>query len=400
MDVAVCFVVAVLARRIQQLSARYRHRYKLTSDQLAAPSASAWSVIRNRGLDSGYIIVTTLTVQAFNALYHSVYPAPAAVSVSGGRPTRLRRYDYFAMTLFYLHSVTNYHHIAMIFGCPPSTCHRQVSRTILLLSSALPSIPDAAIIWPDLATIRVYHNVIAAAVRRRRGRVDLIDGAVFGFLDGCNLPIERHVDLAMQHKFYNPYKQGEVVGNLFVWGPDGCIIHAYYNAPGVIHDSVLAYDSYELMESVPAPYALVADHAFQSSGVRIICTSTAQASSRDCGEQERSRQVASLRVAAEWGNSALQLAYMRLTIPLPANADYRYAILRCCLHLHNYRTRTVEINQIRTVYRSDWCGNWRHTRQQPSSQERYVERQRVRYEERQQRQQQQQQSRQQRNQQP
>mmetsp|Transcript_38526 Transcript_38526/g.83459 ORF Transcript_38526/g.83459 Transcript_38526/m.83459 type:complete len:107 (-) Transcript_38526:42-362(-) len=68
--------------------------------------------------------------------------------------------------------------------------------------------------------------------------------------------------------------------------------------------------------------------------------------------------VVSIRQTAEWGMKELQASFRRLTVKLPADARERRFMLETCIRLYNRRTRTVGVNQIRTVYKEVFEDNF------------------------------------------
>lgn len=66
----------------------------------------------------------------------------------------------------------------------------------------------------------------------------------------------------------------------------------------------------------------------------------------------RERAMPSERQSAEWGVRAMKGPFKRLTVPLPPDARERKRVISTCVHLYNFRTRLVGLNQIRTVYAS------------------------------------------------
>ena len=77
---------------------------------------------------------------------------------------------------------------------------------------------------------------------------------------------------------------------------------------------------------------------------------------RDCNNIIAfNHQLLSYRQTAEWGNCAIQGAFRRLCIPLPANdPGPRSELIEICLRLHNVRARLVGLNQIQSVYMPLW----------------------------------------------
>ncbi len=65
------------------------------------------------------------------------------------------------------------------------------------------------------------------------------------------------------------------------------------------------------------------------------------------------RLALSICQSAEWGMGALQQMCCSLRHRLSANAKVRRQLLDLCVSYYNYRTWTVGLNQIRTVYYPD-----------------------------------------------
>ncbi len=62
------------------------------------------------------------------------------------------------------------------------------------------------------------------------------------------------------------------------------------------------------------------------------------------------RLALSIRQAAEWGMGSIQKCCGRLRHRLSSKSAQRRELLELCTHYYNCRTRTVGLNQIRTVY--------------------------------------------------
>lgn len=54
--------------------------------------------------------------------------------------------------------------------------------------------------------------------------------------------------------------------------------------------------------------------------------------------------------SAEWGVSAVNGTFGRLKLPLSPDTKKRKRLLQICLHLFNFRTCYMSLNQIRTTY--------------------------------------------------
>ena len=377
---AVCALALVYAERLRRDLHKIKAGHKLQKIDLNPPDISAWRRVREGGNNRGYIIYTTFTKDAFDRLYELAYPpVPESDIVNrGGRPTLLSKYDYLAMTLYWLHSANDLNTVASLFCCPPSTCSRWIRNTLMLLARKLPHAEESKIAWPSEEQCREYAVKVLDYMKRKRNTGQYVAGLPIGFMDGCNLPVGRHGTLVVADKFYARWKARDTVSNLFVWGPDGTILHAHYNAPGAVHDSSIATNAYRLLKTLPRPYIILADCAFARTEGRVVTTQAMELVSRSRRRRERNKQIASLRVAAEWGNAQLQGAWARLTQPLPTKEQHRKRIIGVCLHLNNYRARVDNISQIRTVYDPDWVGNWRRGQHVASNMEQYIEAMRLR----------------------
>ena len=369
-----CAVLLLYVLHLRREMYKIRPSYKLLKDDLNTPAESAWRRVRDLDSDRGYVIYTTFTRAAFDKLYREVYPSDYLL----GRPPVLPHRDYLAMTLFYLHSVSSLNIIASLFNCSLSTCSRQIRATLERLENGLKSVPEARIEWPSPTQCEDYALLILHNMNRKGNQGCYVPGWPIGFMDGCNFPVLRHHDHRIADRYYATWKRKHTVSNLLVWAPDGTIIHAYWNAPGATPDSTIASRAYELMHTLPPQYTLLADCAFARQGGRIVTTQAKELLSNSQWMRDRNKEIASQRVAAEWGNAGLLGAWLRLTRALPTNDQHRRRIIGVCLSLHNFRARVDNISQILTVYDQRWCGNWRRGTSGFSNAERYIESVRLR----------------------
>lgn len=66
------------------------------------------------------------------------------------------------------------------------------------------------------------------------------------------------------------------------------------------------------------------------------------------------RKVNALR-ATEWGvcHAGVKGPFVRLKSKLPEVVHSRYSVIALCTHTFNFRTRFVDFDQLRTVYRDE-----------------------------------------------
>ncbi|KAI0054335.1 hypothetical protein BV25DRAFT_1817190, partial [Artomyces pyxidatus] len=240
----------------------------------------------------------------------------------------------------------------------PTTVSRYVTFGLDILIETLRNMPETNINWPeDDSEFEELTTLVVARHSRLWG--------AFATVDGLNLPVQTSDDLDIENATYNGWMSDHFVSSVLVFSPKGIIIAASINAPGSWHDSRVARPIYDkLRTSTPPGFYLVADTAFPRGTQQIEerIKAPLKAGQRLHGTQaeiaERSafdREVLSYRQTAEWGMRALQGSFGRLRIPLEINHVERCGnLLETCLRLHNLRTITVGINQIRTVYMKHW----------------------------------------------
>ena len=225
---------------------------------------------------------------------------------------------------------------------------------MFLFDTHLKSLPRAAVGWPSAVQLQQYAHRIE---RKYSGMTAELGTSCFAFLDGCNMPVQSHSDLNIQQRYYNSWYGGTKVGNIFIWGPDGTILWARVNVPGTVADSLIASEAYRYIKhEVPDGYAILADSAFPALGGKIVKPLKApQLLTATAEERARSRVIAGMRVPCEWGNRGLKSCFPRLCLPLPArDSAFRGALIQSCVHLYNFRTRTMDYSQIRTCFKRDY----------------------------------------------
>ena len=194
---------------------------------------------------------------------------------------------------------------------------------------------------------------------------------IFAVTDGARMPCAKFTDPNIQNAYFEGFTQGTEVTNLLVWNFKGEVIHAGINYPGSWHDSKVAafsnlYSTLMNSSKLPPGYAILADSAFPRTGndlVGKIVRARKDDEMGTGGDVPESAYLSAIdyvlqnvmpseRQSAEWGVAALKGPFKRLTVNLPADSYKRYRIIACCVHLMNFRTRLVGLNQIKTVYAS------------------------------------------------
>ena len=243
-------------------------------------------------------------------------------------------------------------YLSLIFGMTPSSVSRVINRAMDVLPAVLNELREADVMWPERSDLARFAEMVEA----RSGLLN-----VWGFVDGLSLPTYRpgKADRA----WYNGWKHRYQCTNVFVFTPDGCIAYARFNYAGCSHDALLSERLFGfLAKNIPAPYRLVADTAFPTlndlNGKIVTPLKSGAVLSGNIHEvRERiyfHQTITSTRQAAEWGMRAFQGMFPRLYARMPACHATRKRWLNILIPLFNFRTRTMGINQIRTVYSNDY----------------------------------------------
>jgi hypothetical protein len=271
-------------------------------------------------------------------------------------------YGVLGLALHYLNSSMGQKTLCVIFGLTPAACNRLLWRGLHALQSAFRAnaVPEAELRWPSLLEMQRLSELVLA-------REPLLSAyRPFAFMDGLRVQVQNSDDRTEQNAYYSGMEGHACIGNVFVFAADGCIIWWRGNCPGSWHDITIAsHFLASWRDSAPQPYRIVADSGFIRHDLNdclLLSRSAAALLRSDINEQQLAVQqaITSVRQAAEWGMRALQGCYGRLHTVLSSDHQRRACILECIAHLHNFQTRTVGVNQIRTVFDPDRCLN-QHT---------------------------------------
>lgn len=182
-------------------------------------------------------------------------------------------------------------------------------------------------------------------------------GDAYAVTDGLKIYLDQSKKSVIQNMFYNGRLHDDYVGTVFVFALNGCIISCATNAPGVMHNSVLAEwgNVYAKLE-----------HCFEEFGGKYVVDSAVCRevypffikSAQDLGtsatsahEIIRLQQAMSVQQASEWGMRALKGSFPWLKDLLAyEERGERKLIIRSIVALFNLRARLVRINQILSSY--------------------------------------------------
>ena len=170
---------------------------------------------------------------------------------------------------------------------------------------------------------------------------------------------------SVKNAYYNSWTCLHYCSCILAFGSDGRIIYLILNAPSSWHDSAIVTPLYQqLLDNTPSGYCILSDTAFpckysclQQQIMALVKQGDWLPASPWSFSQLKvmNDQIVSAWQAAKWGMHSLQGSFSRLKLPLPANNhEFRLKLLETICRLHQLRTRTVGINQTRTVYDAVW----------------------------------------------
>jgi len=356
-----------------------RERHYLTRPVLPKPQECPWACVLRSRNDMAFLEFTGLTWASFRYLWEHFDPVMLGIWSSRkkpgekrGRKRTMRTIDVLGGCLMHLHMFIRYAGLCALLSQTPGTLSVYISEGLVVLLCVLKELPESRISWPSREEMEECASLISA----RQPHLP----RSFAFVDGLNLAINDPSDPLEQNAYYNSWLSGCFCSSLFCFNPKGEIIWCYLNAPGSWHDSTMAQGLYKLLrERVPDGFSLISDSAFAATKdaeckiVKPLKQDQLEAVANDktlsvkeiVGLLKKHRSALSVRQAAEWGMRTIQGAHGRLQAPLPANHKSRRLILDLVARLHNYRTRTVGLNQTRTVYSPDYVSTFvqrdRHT---------------------------------------
>ena len=235
--------------------------------------------------------------------------------------------------------------LAMLFGQTSSPLYLWLKFGRKVLLHVLSRETRALVRLPNEEEVRFFCHVIA-------NKYPVLQD-VWGAADGLKLTIQSPTDHTKQNKFYNGWHHSNNINSVFVFSPDGKIRLCLINAPGTFHDSTMAdYGIYEGMEHVYDEYGakVVVDSAFKI-GVKDFVIKSSQEDPLDPDQLVTNRAATSVRLLSEWGMRQLGGAFPRMKDPvLYEEQNERKVILRLMVHLHNFQTSVIGINQIMNLF--------------------------------------------------
>lgn len=357
----------------RQRQPRYHRRGILPP--LSSFSTTGWRQLLSCGSSSDFLVTLNFdrhaTLNILLPLFENKRPTVnfgspyrTGPKVSGRKPS-LASVDILGLTLHYLKSSARQIHLCPMFGLVPSSVQVWVDYGMEVLFRVVKkkSRKDFAVKWPTEVEMKDSSDNLT----NNRPNGQLMRG-IFGVVDGGRLPCADYDNSDLQNAYYEGYTGNVEVTNLLVFNFFGEVIHAAVNYPGSWHDSKLASVSGLIFpklgdDMTPPGFAILGDSAFvcdlrvahgkvvrarKANEVRDIPTSAALAAV----DIIMQRVLPSERQSAEWGIRCLKGPFGRMRLPLSPDSVKRGRLIRTCVHLLNFRTRIIGLNQVWTVYAS------------------------------------------------
>ena len=249
----------------------------IVSEDIVPTHDCTWRKILRGRHDASFLAWLGLTVENFFGLVRSArsyFPANRrsyAYSISG-RPALLDYVDVVAITLRWLHGVSDMVGIHTSFGISKATAFRALDLGIRCLLETLRHHPLAIVCWPSFEQIANYALQILNKGARADFRRDRWPRGLrcipFAWIDGSVFSIPKPYHYLRQSRFYSCKHKMHCVNCVFVFAPDSLILYYKINAPVSFHDLKVA-DSFviDFLQRLPLGMAflVMSDSARHSS---------------------------------------------------------------------------------------------------------------------------------------
>lgn len=344
--------------------ARRRRDRRIRRRALQSPSMSTFAVLLGSGCDQSLITLTGFDHRAFNYLLerftplynnHTPYSSDEQIRIlsafnQSGRPRSLSAAHCLGLVLTWNRTRGAEFVLCMLFGITRSVCSLFLRFGRRILLKALKRDPLARIRMPTEDELVELKGSIAAKYSMLHD--------VYCVADGLKLYLEQAGDDVIQNMFYNGWTHDHYVRNVFVFAPNGVVICCSINAPGSMHDSVIAEwgGVYEKLDAHFRQHGgrCVVDSAFSKGHFPFLIKSLQDnllASDGTAASITTLRQATSARQASEWGMRAFQGTFVRLKDRFVyEERGERKIVLTCIVLLFNLRSRLVGINKILSTY--------------------------------------------------
>lgn len=340
-------------RRTRQSHLARRYDHRISRRALLLPSMSAFQFLFDSGCDQSLITLTGFDHVGFQSLlvlfaplYNMYTPYTQSgliglvdASRSVGRPRSMNATQCLAMYLMWSRTRGAQNVLGLVFGVTGSVASLFIRFARRLIIKALANDAAARVRLPSRRELAEHQQVIAAKYPLLRD--------VCAVMDGLKVRLEANGTYEVQSIFYNGWTHDHYVTNVLVFAPNGRIIAASLNAPGCLHDSVVAdYGGvYKVLKRLydETRARVVVDSAFASDRYEFMIK---------CGTlDDVADQGTQLRQSAEWGMRAVQASFPRLKDRISYDEmGERKLILLSTVLLFNFRSSTVGMNQILSTF--------------------------------------------------
>eukprot|EP00977_Amphora_coffeiformis_P012498 scaffold3079_cov174-Amphora_coffeaeformis.AAC.9 len=146
-----------------------------------------------------------------------------------GRRHVIRSETCLAVVLLWCRTTCQYWVLSTSFGLVGTSCGDWLRFGKRVIVHVLSKREDSVVRLPSAEKVSRYKEAI------ERKYPVLKDVAFVG--DGLNILLQKAGDQTMQEVFYNGWKSGYFITNMFVFAPDGTVVMSMLNCPGTMHDS-------------------------------------------------------------------------------------------------------------------------------------------------------------------
>ena len=175
-----------------------RERNYLVSSSLIPVSSNAWSVMYRARQNMAFMATVSIPPDAYDLLLavFSRYYRVASGPGKRGRPPRFQSTNQvLACLLHYYTAAVELKTLCELFGVPPATMSRVMSRAEKALHQSLEDMPLASVKWPSVSQQRQWAERVCS-------KEPLVEGC-FCVADGKNYAVQEPSAAQIQNAYYN-----------------------------------------------------------------------------------------------------------------------------------------------------------------------------------------------------
>ena len=188
------------------LKSKIRLRNVLTTQCLITPDKSEWHQLYKFGSDENLISALSLNRYGFSKLltvFSKFYTVLSGPGRKGRTPKLVDKSMILGMILTWYSDTLSYKSICRLFGMPPATVSRYVTKSEIALLKAVRSINEAKICWPSKADQIRMGKLVEKKHPLIKGR--------WCFIDGKNLPVQKPTAVDLQNAMYNGWLHSTLI---------------------------------------------------------------------------------------------------------------------------------------------------------------------------------------------